>query len=221
MIDFECNHLDRGIITKTKFSTLARGKRILLCSVVRPVDEFSITYVHYLNDIFQKYKQVVDQLMIVDGHNENWIHPCYNNRFPHIKTITDTYLQLVNNLKSTFRPPEEIQKLNQHWSYQLLISDCVIEKFYHRPVTVNWKDFITHENIKKFIQQEQSTDVLKFLSQVLKKKEYEFYNPLYVHDHHRNYQPLPDKLRKIGRYYNIWPNLDLENTLQEMVDRSI
>ena len=221
MIDFECNHMVNGVITSTTFKELVGDQTVLLCSVVRPVDEFSVTYVHYLDSIFKKFTNFLDRLIIVDGHNENWIHPCYNSRFPHIKTITDSKLQLLKYLAEEYQQDEEISKLNQFWSYQMLVQCGQLKHFFHRPVSMDWNKFATHPNVKALIREQGTSHLVKFLAKIVKNREHEFYNPMYVHDHHRQYPALPLDLRRIGRYFNLWPNKELEELLHSKVDNII
>ena len=218
MIDFECNHLVNGTITPTTFYELIEHKTILLCSVVRPVDEFSVAYVHYLNSITKKFSTVIDQLFIIDGYNENWIHPCFNSKFPHIKTITDSKLELLTHLAEEYHQSDNINKLNQFWSYQILIQNRNTQNFYHRPVEMDWNMFSTHPNVKQLIKEQGTSHLVKWMAKIIKNKEHEFYNPMYVHDHHRQYPAIPLELKRLGRYFNLWPNLELENLLKSMVD---
>lgn len=216
MLDFTCGYFLNNKLVEGKISELNLKKKILLCSVVRPVDEFSITYVHYLNSLLKNVSNKIDQLFIIDGHHENWIHPTYNCRFPHIVTLTDKRLELLTYLKKTYNIDHPLEKLNQHWSYQIYINDGKIEKFYYQPIEPNWNVFVTHQNVKKFFKEQGARSVLlKKLSNVFKNNDSGFWNPIYVSDHLLPIKVrFPTELRRLGRYYNIWPNHDLETYLQ-------
>lgn len=219
MIDFVCGYIEKGKPSNCAFSKLNLGRTILLCSVVRPVDEFSITYVEYLNKIFKKYKSKLDTLAIIDGYNENWIHPTYNCRFPNITTLTDQKLELVNYLKKKYKKHETIDYLNQFWSYQILIKDMQIKNFYYQPLDTKINEFMANENVKAFFRREGlgSQELIK-LYKAVKHKDPGFFNPIYASDYllpNKGYQP---KLRQLGRYYNIWPNTILEHDIKNLID---
>jgi len=221
MLDFACGYFHNNKHKIGRFKDLDIGQKALLCSVVRPVDETSFSYVKYLHGFVERGE--VDCLVLCDAYNEKWIHACHGGH-KNIYTIDDHNEELIRYVNHQYVKTNNFIKLKKFGSFQILIQDREITNFFMQPLAPNWSDFFSSESVKDYMRSINPGEraMLKIKKKKLVKKFLEgsnepeaFWNPTYISDHlmldKKRRHPKPLKI--LGRYFQIWPNVELEKIL--------
>lgn len=205
-------------IVKTPVEELFQNKRILICSIHLPHNKLTHAYLKELTTCQIKYKDYgIEKIYIIDSYEDLWSIPVLNSFFPEFEIILDNDKQFVSYLKEEFKKQQTIEFLSKNWSYQLLLNNCEIEKFYEQPTENRLNDLKKHLMYQHYLNSKNksdkippfTTDMYYISSNFLKNNEELIFNS-------RNNAGIN---RKTIWYYNLWPNLKLENYLKKNNDQ--
>lgn len=205
-------------IVKTPVEELFQNKRILICSIHLPHNKLTHAYLKELTTCQIKYKDYgIEKIYIIDSYEDLWSIPVLNSFFPEFEIILDNDKQFISYLKEEFKKQQTIEFLSKNWSYQLLLNNCEIEKFYEQPTENRLNDLKKHLMYQHYLNSKNksdkippfTTDMYYISSNFLKNNEELIFNS-------RNNAGIN---RKTIWYYNLWPNLKLENYLKKNNDQ--
>ena len=195
--------LQNGILVEYNLEDLFVGRRILLCSVCRIADYLTEQYLHYLKAAESQYQSLgVDAIVVITSSHGRFGLAWIDKINVGLLTLYDSDHSCVEYLARIYNKSLPTFHLSKYWSYQVLINDGNIEKFYEQPTENQLKHLINaHVNDVKFLSDNK---------RYLKGSEDAF-----------NMTLLPigpmQKYDVGGRifYYNLWPNKKLQEYLLE------
>jgi len=205
MEDININLFEGNDIVALRLDDVLKDKRVLICSIQFPHTKITHLYLRYLSECYELYKKYqIDQIFIIDSHNDFWSLAVVNAFFPKLKMILDYDKKFISFLKNKFNKKESIFFLSKNWSYQLLLNNLNIEQFYEQPTEdriKNIKKWLM-KNSKNFISKKLNIELIK---NCLSQPEYLTFNTRSGRSNFHN---------KIFFYHDIWPNKKLEEYLQ-------
>jgi hypothetical protein len=198
---------DNNLVTDSA-KELLKNKRVLLCSIHLPHNKLTHSYLKELTKCQKEYKKYgIDNICIIDSCQDHWSIPVIESFFPNLIVFLDYNKEFINFLKTTFYKSQSIEFLSKNWSYQLLLNNLMIEKFYEQPTENRL------ENLKKYYMKEH---YFKYKNNDIIKKY--FILPWFLRSN--NEELVFNSRNNLGLnrqkifYYNIWPNTELEKYLQ-------
>lgn len=205
MEDININLFEGNDIVTLRLDDVLKDKRVLICSIQFPHTKITHLYLKHLSECYELYKKYqIDQIFIIDSHNDFWSLAVVNAFFPKLKIILDYDKKFISFLKNKFDKKESIFFLSKNWSYQLLLNNLNIEQFYEQPTEdriKNIKKWLM-KNSKNFISKKLNIELIK---NCLSESEYLTFNTRSARSNFHN---------KIFFYHDLWPNKKLEEYLQ-------
>lgn len=213
--DIKFKRLSNDQVITSRLGDLLSDKRVLFCSISFPHSKLTHSYLKHLVKCQERYREYgIDKICVIDSHNDPWSLLVVQSFFPELTIFLDQDKMLINLLKETFSKSQTIDFLIDNWKYQLLLNDMKIESFYQQP-TEN-----RAEALKKYLMRQQFSKLKKnkretfpgfSLPAFLKQSEELIFNSIDAIGSQSITARLP---KKTIFYYNIWPNLELENYLK-------
>jgi hypothetical protein len=197
---------DNNLITSSA-KELLENKRVLLCSIHLPHNKLTHFYLRELSKCQTEYKKYgIDKICVIDSYQDYWSIPVIESFFPDLTIFLDYNKEFINFLKTKFNKSQSVEFLSENWSYQILINNLTIEKFYEQPIENRL------ENLKKYYMKEYYTD----LKNKSVKNDF-FILPWFIKHNEdlvfNSRNEVGDHRKKVF-YYNIWPNKELEKYLK-------
>lgn len=184
-------------IVTLKSDDLFKNKRVLICSIHYPHTKVTHLYLRHLSECYEIYKRnQVDEIYVIDSHDDYWSLAVVGSFFPKLKIILDHDKQFISFLKDKFEKEEDTEFLSKNWIYQILSNNLKIEQFYDQP-TKNRMD-----NFKEWLKENPERLDIKFNKDYMIKPEELTFNT------------RSNSNNTIFFYYNIWPNKKLEEYLR-------
>jgi hypothetical protein len=205
MEDININLFEGNDIVTLKLNDVLKDKRVLICSIQFPHTKITHLYLKHLSECYELYKKYeIDQIFIIDSHNDFWSLAVIDSFFPKLKVILDYDKKFISFLKNKFNKKESVLFLSKNWSYQLLLNNLNIEQFYEQPTEdrINGIRRWLIKNSKNFINKKLNIELIKTC---LDQPEYLTFNTRNSRSNYYN---------KIFFYHDIWPNKKLEEYLQ-------
>ena len=204
-------------IVTSSLDKLISNKRVLFCSISSPHSKLTHAYLKELVQCQERYNEYgIDKICLIDSYNDLWSLPIVQSFFPQLTVFLDHDKTLINFLKKTFLKSQSSEFLVNNWRYQLLLNDKKIEKFYDQPTEHR------AEELKKYLMKQQFIKLKKnnnkellsgfSLPNFLKQSEELIFNSIDAIGSQSATARLP---KKTIFYYNIWPNLELEEYLKK------
>jgi peroxiredoxin len=130
-------------IQQITYQDLFTNRRVLICSAVRPWQLITNQYIEYLIEEAVQYKtQNIDEVYIVNSSDGLFVLAQFDKIYPQIPALYDSNCDFVSYLKETQNKQQDLDKLSKYWSYQVLINNGQIEKFYEQPTEKYVKNII-------------------------------------------------------------------------------
>ena len=215
--DIKFKLLDCDQIITSSLNKLISNKRVLFCSINSPHSKLTHSYLKELVKCQERYKEYgIDKVCLIDSYNDLWSLPIIQSFFPQLTIFLDYDKTLINFLKKTFLKSQPIEFLINNWRYQLLLNDRKIEKFYEQPTENRAEELKKYLMKQKFIKlkKNKNEELLSGFSlpKFLKQSEELIFDSIDA----IGSQSVTAKLtKKTIFYYNIWPNLELEEYLKK------
>jgi hypothetical protein len=187
---------------------LFSNRRVLICSIVRPRENLSNLYVKHLLEMKQFYlKNGIDDVYLVNSAWGKIILARWDKLFPDAVGLYDNDANFVKALTAHIPKQQDIDTLSKYWSYQVLLNNGNIEKFYEQPTEKYVKNIVEsgfkiHLGNHKFFALEDD-DVL--LHRPTLRKEEQNFEQINIDD--RNL------VTGAIMYYKLWPNYPLQDYL--------
>ena len=184
-------------ITQVNFKDLLQHKRVLVCSICRWTHALQVSYLKYLNNL-KLTNQNLDDIIIVDSFYGKFGLLRLRDLCGTMTPVLDPG-SLVEFFAKHMNKTQDIQFLSKFWSYQVLIENGNIKKFYQQPTADYKKEILDHFGHNA-----------NLLDPWLNKDESLVFERL----------DLASGLEQtfdIGRqlfYYKLWPNLELEDYIK-------
>ena len=202
MEDIEFSVYKNPILKKITAKDLFSNRRILVCSVTRPMDHISLCYINNLYDLLPFYKKNgIDDIVLVNSSRKLFLLAKYDahdelNRLPF---LSDSTLNFVSYLRQLCQKNQPTEFLAKFWNYQALFDNGVLEHFSESSTTNPIKEAVLadHLTVKGHGQ--------RYLKE---KDELAIWCENLVHTDRIN-----EKILKIVYYNNIWPNQSLDQYL--------
>lgn len=141
-------------------SELFSSRRVLLCSVIRPVEFVTHHYIKHLADQKIKYQQHGIDLLLYTS--QPWTAATIDSYFPDLEVILDRDRELLSWLSEEQNKTKPISWLSRFWLFQVLINNRNLEYFVEQPTenrmedlrrrlnTVNFKELLELKNGQGF-----------------------------------------------------------------------
>jgi peroxiredoxin len=211
-------------LSEVSAETLFKNKTVLVCSIMQVMGKgTSNLYLQYLQNIQKNYKALgIDEIHVVNSTNNIWLLPKVTAFFPRLIPLIDHEKKFVKLMREYY--PLAVQPYVQHFPYQVLIKDVVVQKIY----TPEAKDFKNYEFFKKILiylknnsfkvniinsseyknfKQEKMIEGINRYIKMLKDANQKYYD----------YRDIEHTFDRAFFYYNLWPNIQLEKYLKNLV----
>ena len=189
-------------LKKITAQDLFRNKRILICSIVRPWMNIPDQYADYLEAQKAHFQSLgIDEIYFVNSSDGLFLVAKYDLIHPELVMLHDNDNGLVSYLREQQGKTDyTVEELSKYWSYQVLIEDGKIEKFYDQPL-----DKYVKHLVKAGLK--LSLDTHKFV--VTEGDRVTLFRPTLL--------PVEQERVKSPNgliyYFNLWPNTKLEQYL--------
>jgi len=202
MEDIEFSIYKNPILKKITAKDLFSNRRILICSVTRPMDHISLCYINNLYNLLPFYqKNGIDDIVLVNSSSKLFLLAKYDahdelNRLPF---LSDSTLNFVSYLRQLCEKNQPIEFLAKFWNYQVLFNNGVLEHFSESSTTNPIKEAMLTDlwDFKRHGQ--------RYLHE---KPELALWcDNLFISDR------VPEKTLKLVYYNHIWPNTKLNQYL--------
>ena len=121
-------------IVRLQLENILLNKRILLCSVCRPAEVLTTKYVGYLETLGSKFlKQGLDAIYLIDSCNGLFSLCRLEKLSNNLLGMHDHNKEVISWLAKYINKKQTLDQLALIWSYQVLINNGTIEKFYDQP----------------------------------------------------------------------------------------
>ena len=122
-------------VQQKSFRDLALNKRVLICSVVRMTTHVSDLYVKELIKQIPIYKQQgIDEVYLINSCHGLFVLARSDKLFPQTLMLADTNNKFVEWLSNKVdKTTPTLDTLSKYWSYQVLLNNGEVEKFYEQP----------------------------------------------------------------------------------------
>jgi len=215
--DIKFKLLDCDQIITSSLNKLISNKRVLFCSINSPHSKLTHAYLKELVQCQERYKEYgIDKICLIDSYNDLWSLPIIQSFFPQLTIFLDYDKTLINFLKKTFLKSQPVEFLINNWRYQLLLNDGKIENFYEQPTENRAEELKKYLMKQKFIKlkKNKNEELLSGFSlpKFLKQSEELIFDSI---DAIGSQSATAKLTKKTIFYYNIWPNLELEEYLKK------
>jgi hypothetical protein len=180
---------------------LLDNKQVLFCSITRLKDNSTYKYIEYLEALQHQCPDLI--IYVICSCFGVFPLIQYDRHFPNLRVVCDTENKFVSCLADQIGKTEDIDFLAKHWDYQALFTDGKFDKFYEQPTSNRWQSLMKNKIL--------TMDNLKRLKPYVNRKEQLIFDAPFL-------VPLTKLLgtdvpKKIF-FYNLWPNVDLEQHLK-------
>jgi peroxiredoxin len=130
-------------VQQITFQDLALNKRVLICSAVRITQYISDLYIRELLKQIPVYKQQgIDEIYVVINSSYGLYGLArLDKMFPELEILADSDNKFVKWLSDEVKKTSpDLDTLSKYWTYQVLLNNGTVEKFYEQPT----KDYIKH-----------------------------------------------------------------------------
>ena len=130
-------------VQQITFQDLALNKRVLICSAVRITQYISDLYIRELLKQIPVYKQQGINEIYVVINSSYGLHGLarLDKMFPELEILADSDNKFVKWLSDEVKKTSpDLDTLSKYWTYQVLLNNGTVEKFYEQPT----KDYIKH-----------------------------------------------------------------------------
>lgn len=214
--DIEFKLLDGDQIVTANLNKLISNTRVLFCSISSPHSKLTHAYLKELVRCQQRYKEYgIDKICLIDSSSDFWSLPIVQSFFPQLTIFLDYDRTLIDYLKKIFLKSQSVEFLVNNWKYQLLLNNKKIEKFYEQPTENRAEELKKYLMKQQFIKLKENKEELLpgfSLPKFLKQSEELIFNSIDAIGSQSVTSKLP---KKTIFYYNIWPNLELEQYLKK------
>lgn len=131
-------------VQQLTFQDLALKKRVLICSAVRITQHISDLYIRELIKQIPVYKQHgIDEVYIINSSYGLHALARLDKMFPGIEVLADVDNKFVKWLGTKVeKTSPDLDVLSKYWSYQVLLNNGTVEKFYEQPTESYMKHLI-------------------------------------------------------------------------------
>ena len=202
MFDCKLLALSNGEVESLQLQNLISGRRVLICSVTRQISALHHNYFAYLNHIKKSHQNDIDDVILLNSNNGIYSQIRLERFDINLLYVSDSDTEFVSWLKSKQNKTQSVSYLAKFWDYQVLLNNGEIECFYEQPTEnridklINSK-LVDAEFLKKFEQLAQFDEGLIFDRCSL-----------------RYGDEQTDQFGGKLFYYNLWPNVKLEDYLR-------
>jgi peroxiredoxin len=202
MEDIEFSVYKNPILKKITAKDLFSNRRILVCSVTRPMDHISLCYINNLYELLPFYKQNgIDDIVLINSSRKLFLLAKYDShdelsRLPFLSDSTLGFVSYFQKLCNKNQPTEFLAKF---WNYQALFNNGVLEHFGESSTTNPIKESMIADpwRVKNYGQ--------RYLNE---KPELALWcDNLFFTDQ------INKKILKLMYYNHIWPNTKLDQYL--------
>lgn len=134
-------------------SELFSSRRVLLCSIVRPIEFVTHHYVKYLAD--QKEKYQTHNIDLVLFTTQPWAAATMDTYFPEFETVLDIDHKWLSWLAHARTKTKSTEWLGRFWLFQALINHGKVEHFTEQPTENRIEDLrnrLTSECVKELLK---------------------------------------------------------------------
>jgi peroxiredoxin len=191
--------------------SLFSNRRVLICSVVRPRENLDHLYINHLIETIPYYKKHgIDDVYIVNSSSGRIVLARWEKNHPGIVGLYDNNADFVKELMVKIGKRQDLDTLSKYWSYQVLLNNGVVEKFYEQP---------TDNYIKNIIESGYKLHLGNHKFFALAGNDISLHRPS-LRQEEQNFEMvnIEEKLLVTGAvlYYNLWPNYPLHNYLKSV-----
>ena len=169
-------------IERLRLENILLNKRILLCSVCRLADSLTAKYVEYLETLGSKFlNQGLDGIYLIDSCNGLFSLCRLEQLSGNLLGMHDHNKEVISWLAKSINKKQPLDQLALIWSYQVLINNGTIEKFYDQPTIDQKRNLVKAkindlEFIKKFMKYSNVSEDLIFNTSALAINQIQTYN---------------------------------------------
>ena len=192
-------------IVEINFESYLKNKRVLLCSICRLAQNLTEKYIKFLSSRQTIFKERgIDEICLINSCDGKFgLYRIYRIA-SNLVSFHDVDLEVISWLSSQLNKKQNINDLAKFWSYQVLLNDGLIEKFFEQPTENQRNDLL------KQFKNLHSADVKNLLNQ----SDEMIFNRLELRNKKEQTYEYGGKIF----YYNLWPNIALENYLGLSID---
>ena len=131
-------------VQQITFQDLALKKRVLICSAVRITQYISDLYIKKLIKQIPVYKQQgIDEVYVINSSHGLHGLARLDKIFPGLETLADVDNKFVKWLSDEVKKTSpDLDTLSKYWTYQVLLNNGTVEKFYEQPTEGYMKHLI-------------------------------------------------------------------------------
>ena len=190
------------------YQDLFANRRVLICSVTRPLTDLGRQYIQHLIQKKHYYADHgVDDVYIINSADGKFVLARFEANHPELVALYDNDGKFVEYLKEKMNKQQSLNVLLRYWSYQALISDGELEKFYEQP---------TEKYIKNIVESGYKLNMGNHKLYATQPESVMLHRPqLRAPEQYYEESNISDKNLVTGAvlYYKLWPNKALESYL--------
>jgi peroxiredoxin len=195
-------------LTTITYQDLFANRRVLICSVVRPMTNLAKHYINYLTDSIPHYRALgIDDVYIVNSADGKFVLARFEYNHPGITALYDEGHYLVNYLRQQQNKQQTLDVLSKYWSYQVLVNNGQVERFYEQP---------TEKYIKNIVESGYRLNLDNHRLYATQPEEVMLHRPhLMAQEQYFEMVNIEQKDLITGAvlYYKLWPNQPLDEYL--------
>jgi hypothetical protein len=193
------------------YQDLLQNRRVLICSVVRPGTNLARQYINHLIEQTPVYQSLgIDDVYIINSADGRFVLARFEINYPQLTALYDDDKLFVDYLRTKMNKQQDLDTLSKYWSYQVLVNNGEIEKFYEQP---------TEKYIKNIVESGYKLHLgnhgifAKLPEKVVLNRPY-----LRPEEQYFEMINIDEKLLVTGAvlYYNLWPNYPLQEYLKSV-----
>lgn len=142
MNDILLESFSRGKAHTITCGELFHSRRILLSSIIRPIEYVTHHYVRYLDQLKEKYQSHGIDIVLIT--TQPWGAACLDTYFPNFEIILDRNFNFLSWLASKQNKQRDLQWLGRLWQYQALFNHGELEHFTEQPTENRMEDVKTN-----------------------------------------------------------------------------
>ena len=202
MFDCKLLALSNGEVKSLQLQNLISGRRVLICSVTRQISALHHNYFAYLNQIKKSHQNDIDDVILLNSNNGIYSQVGLEKFGINLLYVSDSDTEFVSWLKTKQNKTQSVSYLAKFWDYQVLLNNGEIECFYEQP---------TENRIDKLINSKLvDAEFLKKFEQLAQFDERLIFDRCSLRYGDEQTDQFGGKLF----YYNLWPNVKLEDYLR-------
>ena len=190
-------------VKKIQLQNLISERRVLICSVTKHISSLHHNYFAYLNQIRKYYQNEIDDVILLNSNNGIYSQIRLERFDINLLYVSDSDTEFVSWLKTKQNKTQSVSYLAKFWDYQVLLNNGEIECFYEQP---------TENRIDKLINSKLvDAEFLKKFEQLAQFDERLIFDRCSLRYGDEQTDQFGGKLF----YYNLWPNVKLEDYLRK------